>query len=181
MSRRRSDGGRLLCLGGGKQFPKLQYLSRSFDLDPNRFAFAHPRRPACSFQPREHFLRLLLNPRLSPENIKPTKMFALTRPAILASTKRAFATTPTALPRGEQSIIPLSNVEAHWATLNTGEQANRPPTTRRPAKTRFEVAQPRREEGWLVDYISVNRTIVARSRQAIPKIWLLEHSVVTLK
>ena len=50
-------------------------------------------------------------------------MFALTRPAILASTKRAFATTPTALPRGEQSIIPLSNVEAQWATLNTEEQA----------------------------------------------------------
>ena len=50
-------------------------------------------------------------------------MFALTRPAILASTKRAFATTPATLPRGEQSIIPLSNVEAQWATLSTEEQA----------------------------------------------------------
>jgi len=51
-------------------------------------------------------------------------MFALTRPAILASTKRAaYATTSATLPRGEQSIIPLSNVEAQWATLSTEEQA----------------------------------------------------------
>jgi len=50
-------------------------------------------------------------------------MFSLTRPTILASTKRAFATTSATLPRGEQSIIPLSNVEAQWATLSTEEQA----------------------------------------------------------
>lgn len=50
-------------------------------------------------------------------------MFSLTRPAILASTKRAFATTSATLPRGEQSIIPLSNVEAQWATLSIEEQA----------------------------------------------------------
>jgi cytochrome c oxidase subunit 4 len=50
-------------------------------------------------------------------------MFSLTRRAILASTKRAFATTSATLVRGEQSIIPLSNVEAQWATLSTEEQA----------------------------------------------------------
>ena len=50
-------------------------------------------------------------------------MFSLTRPAILASSKRAFATTSATLPRGEQSIIPLSNVEAQWATLSIEEQA----------------------------------------------------------
>jgi hypothetical protein len=59
---------------------------------------------------------------LIPRNHK-KQMFALTRPAILASTKRAFATTSATLPRGEQSIIPLSNVEAQWATLSTEEQA----------------------------------------------------------
>jgi len=50
-------------------------------------------------------------------------MLSLTRPAIVASTKRAFASTSATLPRGEQSIIPLSNVEAQWATLSTEEQA----------------------------------------------------------
>ena len=46
-----------------------------------------PRRPACSFLPREHFLRLFFNP-LIPRNHKINQVFAFTRPAILASTKR---------------------------------------------------------------------------------------------
>jgi hypothetical protein len=50
-------------------------------------------------------------------------MLSIARPAVLASTKRAFASTSATLPRGEQSIIPLSNVEAQWATLSTEELA----------------------------------------------------------
>ena len=49
----------------------VSLFSTLFDLDPDRFAFAHPRRPrrpACSSQPRVHFSRLFFNPRLSQKS-----------------------------------------------------------------------------------------------------------------
>ena len=80
-SRRQSDGGRLLCLGCGKQFPKLQYtLSRRLEVTvtssrrDNSYSCSTPTRKFCNmFLPKISHPALIREPSPLPSHSRPCR------------------------------------------------------------------------------------------------------------